>query len=515
MVDARRYHEETNHTPRRLQRATHTMDERIRPRPFKAYVDREAVSLPAIAPPDVPALEAVATPTATPAGVGGGAPLDLTRIATVCHLAAGITQETGYKGEEVRFRAASCTGNLHHIDLYLVAGARPDLDAGVYHFDPTAVALDVLRSGDHRGTVARATGGGAVADAPLTVVVTSTWWRNAWKYQARTYRHAFWDGGTVIANLLAGAHGLGVAAEVVSAFADDTLCELVGVDPAEEAPIAAVAVGTGDPAPDAAAHEPIDPATAPLSSERIEYPLIVDAWEQSRLADGAAAATWRETCRSAGPIGRVDPGGGDRVELDPVDRETASGRPLLETVNRRGSKRRFTEAGPTRRQVGTVLDRATRGVPADWAAGGAAGPRHLDCYVLATGVRGVPDGRYQYHPSTDALERLGDTSAAVKAELALNQPWAGEAHLNVYLMADVGAIVDRLGNRGYRLAQLEAGITLGRLYLAAAAHRDLGGTGLTFFDGHVTDHLGPRAAGQAPMTLFALGRVDPDAGTRL
>ena len=82
----------------------------------------------------------------------------------------------------------------------------------------------------------------------------------------------------------------------------------------------------------------------------------------------------------------------------------------------------------------------------------------------------------------------------------------GDAAANVYLMADVAAIVDRLGSRGYRLAQLEGGIALGRLYLATYAHRTLGGRGFTFFDDRVTEHLSPRAANQTPMTLFAFGK---------
>ena len=40
----------------------------------------------------------------------------------------------------------------------------------------------------------------AVADAPATIICDGTYWRNAWKYQARTYRHFGWDNGTLLAN---------------------------------------------------------------------------------------------------------------------------------------------------------------------------------------------------------------------------------------------------------------------------------------------------------------------------
>jgi hypothetical protein len=84
----------------------------------------------------------------------------------------------------------------------------------------------------------------------------------------------------------------------------------------------------------------------------------------------------------------------------------------------------------------------------------------------------------------------------------------GDAAANVYVLADVDSIVDRLGNRGYRLAQLLGGIALGRLYLATYAHLGPGGRGFTFYDGLVSEHLSPRAAAQEPMTLFAFGNAE-------
>ena len=67
-------------------------------------------------------------------------------------------------------------------------------------------------------------------------------------------------------------------------------------------------------------------------------------------------------------------------------------------------------------------------------------------------------------------------------------------------------MTDALDDRGYRAAQLEAALTAGRLCLATYAHRDLGGTGLTFFDDLVTELFEPRAAGQTPMFLYTVGR---------
>jgi hypothetical protein len=60
----------------------------------------------------------------------------------------------------------------------------------------------------------------AVAHAPATIICTGTYWRNAWKYQARTYRHFGWDNGTLLANMLAVSAASGLPAEIVLGFVD-------------------------------------------------------------------------------------------------------------------------------------------------------------------------------------------------------------------------------------------------------------------------------------------------------
>ena len=79
--------------------------------------------------------------------------------------------------------------------------------------------------------------------------------------------------------------------------------------------------------------------------------------------------------------------------------------------------------------------------------------------------------------------------------------------MNVYSMSDLPRVLERFGNRGYRAAQLEGGITGGRIYLAAYAQR-FGATGLTFFDDEVTEFFSPHAAGKSVMFLVALGHPD-------
>src|SRR5204863_4752237 len=95
--------------------------------------------------------------------------------------------------------------------------------------------------------------------------------------------------------------------------------------------------------------------------------------------------------------------------------------------------------------------------------------------------------------------------------LALGQPLAlaADAAINLYSLVALRPVVAQLGNRGYRVAQLEGGIIGGRVYLGLGATAlGLGATGLTFFDDHVTQFFSPHAAGKSVMFLNAVGHPD-------
>jgi SagB-type dehydrogenase family enzyme len=277
------------------------------------------------------------------------------------------------------------------------------------------------------------------------------------------------------------------------------------VKPAEEAPIEIVPVGRDDPAPEPPSVASIDPATEPLSPDPRRYDLIEEAYRESALPDGESAREWRRSGGESGSKRSREPGDGERVRLDPVGDDRAAKTPLHRAIRRRGSSREYEHDTLNGRKVATVLDRAVRGPPMD--VGGDAALAFNDAYLLVNDLDGIPPGSYHYHPEEAELERMRDgTFREEAARLALGQRLAGDAALCAYFMTDLDAVTERLGNRGYRAAQLEAAITAGRLYLGAYAHHDLGATGLTFFDDLATEFFEPRAAGQTPMFLWTLGR---------
>jgi SagB-type dehydrogenase family enzyme len=227
----------------------------------------------------------------------------------------------------------------------------------------------------------------------------------------------------------------------------------------------------------------------------------------SSFPSGAAAAAWRRAAAAA-IVERASRPAPDLVPLAPAPARTA--RPIEEVIVRRGSARRFTREPIDYGQLSTVLDMAThstgsgqaQGTPSDVAAGGVLS----DPYLIVNAVEGLPPGTYAFDQAHRGLTplRTGDFRD-LAGYLDLGQELAADAAVNVYHLADLHAIVPRLGNRGYRAAQLEAAIEGGRLYLAAYAFR-LGATGLTFFDDDVTSFFSPHAAGKSVMFLTAVGR---------
>jgi SagB-type dehydrogenase family enzyme len=496
------YHEATKHSYTSIRTNPHFMDWSNQPLPFKIYPTLLPMRLPdQLRQSGVAALSAIAERIPP---LANAAP-DREAVAQLLYLSAGITRKRKYPGGELYFRAAACTGALYEVELYLVCGGLAGLEAGVYHFAPAEFGLRRLRAGDYRNVLLEATGGEpAIAHAPLTIVCTCTYWRNAWKYQARTYRHFGWDNGTLLANLLAVATALGLPAEMVCGFVDAELNRLLEVDPHREVAFSLVALGHVATLPPSspAKTSPLRLETVPLSQHEVDYPLMREMHAASSLDSAAEVEAWRGHT----PTTSIPPPAGQIVSLEPLSDAEMPRDPIEQVIQRRGSTRKFVRSPITLVQLSTLLDRATRGVPADFLDPPGAQLNAL--YLIVHAVEGLPPGAYVLHRSRGVLECLKQGNFRADAGyLGLEQELPADAAVDIFFLADLRPILQRFGNRGYRAVQLEAGILGGKLYLAAYAQR-LGATGLTFFDDDVTRFFSPHAEGKSAIFLVAVGHSD-------
>jgi SagB-type dehydrogenase family enzyme len=465
---ARAFHQATKHSFASIRRRGHFLDWDNQPHPFKVYEGLPGASLPAES-----------------AAAAGEA--DLRALARMLRYGAGILRTRKLAdGQDVRFRTYASAGALYPVELYVVSGDLAGMTAGVFHFDPAAASLTRLREGDHRPWLVRAAAGEpAVATAPVALVLTGIPWRTGWKYTERGYRHLYWDAGMILANLLALAQASALPARVILGFVDAELELLLGLDGVKEFPLCVMALGTGAPATaDAAAPEPLSVQALPLSPREMVFEAITQANDAGRLATPAEVEAWRDAGLPSGSGPAVD-------ELpDPIDT----------VIARRGSARFFDRSAMPAEVMSSVMDRAAQGVPTDYASEGS---RLTKPYLIVNAVDDLARGAYAYRNGDFRPIKLGDFRR-MAGYLCLEQRLAADAAAAIFLLSDLERILGALGDRGYRAAQLEAGIVGGKLYLGAYAHR-FGASGLTFYDDDVTEFFSPDAEGKSCMLVVAVG----------
>jgi len=479
------YHNLTKHSPESVRRNAHFLDWDNHPIPFKIYPGLNPLPLPQeTTPTGIAALSAI---SAAPAS--SSRTLNLEVLTYLLYFSAGITKRRQFPGKEILFRAAACTGALYEIELYLVCGPLVDLAAGVYHCGPGDLALRRLRVGDFRGVLG--------TGAPAALVATGVYWRNAWKYQARTYRHFGWDNGTIHANLLAATAALGLEARLRCGFVDSDVNHLLALDTDREVALTILELGPPAPPPRLLEAPSLQFEVVPYSDEEVDYPAMREIHQASSLVSSGEVLAWGGEASPAPP----PPTTREVVPLQPLADSEIPRDTIEEVILRRGSTRRFARDPMTFAQLSTILDRATRGIPADFGTG------LNDLYLIANAVEGLASGAYFYRSADRSLEtlKLGDYRRQA-AFLGLDQDLSGDASAAVFFLADLSRVLGRFGNRAYRAVNLEAGLVGGKVYLGAYTQR-LGATGLTFYDNDVVDFCSPHAARRSAVFLVALGHA--------
>lgn len=490
------YHNGTKHPNGMLLNRFHVYHPSHRPTPYKIYKNAKSLSLPLDKDSlNIPTLDAISARY----DFNGNTIPDLKTLSRILYFSAGVTKKIRFPPPlgEVDFRAASCTGALYHIEVYIVCTDIDGLDAGVYHFEPEHMKLDTVRQGDFRGFLLGPTAGEpSIREAPVVLIFTDVFSRNSIKYQSREYRHAFWDCGTILANTLAISSAHRMPSRIVTGFVDSEIAKLVGLDIEKEAPIVMVPLGkTGSEAP-ACPALPEDTPEAIESDYDIEYPEINAMHESSSLITESEVMSWRR------PMVLENAHHGKSI---PLAKSIRSAEPVERTIIKRGSTRRFSLEPITFEQLSTILEKSASAASTDYANGGR---RLTDTYIIANAVEGLEPGSYYYaHDGNSLVQLRHGNFRHVSGNLGLDQDLPHDASVTIFFMSELDKVLGHFGNRGYRIAQLDAAITGGRMYLAAYS-LGLGATGLTFYDDIVTDFFSPHAKNKEAMFLMAIGRKE-------
>ena len=556
---ASEYHEATKHSETSLMTSRHYLDFDNKPIPFKIYLELPSMSLPGNFPtPEVNALSCISgmlsqrfsddmkgvmsttttmrsrdtTSTATPTSSTPN--FSIENLAEVLFFSAGITRELKYPYGKYYMRAAPATGALYPIELYVICDdISPGLMAGVYHFSPPDFSLTQIRKGRYkRYLAAEATANNQdIANSAITIIFTSFAWRNAWKYQARSYRHWFWDSGVIAANLLATTHAMGLPTRIIMGFLDDKISQLLCLEDQGEAAIAMAAIGQGGlkdtitPSQQHSevnriSHVPLPKIRALSKGGEINYPEIWELNRASKLTSKQEIEEWTNNAHrhhqllSTTRHHSQEKGANneDNVIVVPNALEKddiKNSRSLKETILWRGSSRRFARTDISFSALKTILYSSARGVPIDIFKEGNS---LIDIYFIANSVDGLSSGAYFYNRNTSAtnpatyIEKIKETASSrnISGYLCLGQSLFSDASVVFFLMTNLQSVLRSLGNRGYRASQFEAGIIAGKIYLAAYA-LGLGASGSTFFDDAVTEFFSPHASNKNCMIAVGAG----------
>jgi hypothetical protein len=391
------------------------------------FYKRYEQQLPRIAlPRELP--ETAASAVAVLAGTAAVArrELDLPGLARLLYLSSGVVRTTTRPYGTWLFRAAGSAGGRFPLELYVAVPDGLQLPAGVHWYDPRDHALVQV--------------GPPPAGGAPTVVVTGVPWRTGWRYRERGYRHVYWDAGTMLSQLLAAADSAGLDPALYTRFPDAGVTALVGADGVHEWPVAVVALGSGAPSLEATA-----PAAAgEVDAAPVEFPLVTTA--QRAGDEDTLGAPWERGT--------------------PIEPLLDGAEPVEGVVLRRSSQRRMDPArGLSENLLRTALAVALRGIDAEH-------------YVVVHDVDDLEPGVY----------RAADLSAPIRAgelrdetyRVCLEQGLAHDAAFVVFGATAVAALDDR----GYREAQLAAGLVEGRLHLLAYAV-GASASGMTFLDSEV------------------------------
>ena len=502
MYETERYHDRTKHSWESVRRGGRLLSWADKPDPFKHYPGAERAALPRELPsPEVPALESV---------YGGGQdsarPLDLTGLARLLRWGAGIARTRRLAGETYHFRTYPSAGALYPVEVYVACASLDGLPAGLYHFHPGELALQRLRQRDVRGHLAAAGAEEELAGAGAVLCLSGIPWRTGWKYGERGYRHLFWDAGTMLANLIALAASGGLGPRLRAGFVDREANALLGLDGEREAVLALLAVGGSegpaeggsagpgaegwqDRAQQAGELEPIEFHPRPLSRWEEDYPAAHAAHAAAALESAEEVRAWRE--RAARGMER---GPEASTAVPPPGRLPSD--PLEAVIRRRGSARAFAPESIAREELEAILGCAAAPIPADV-------PPLCETYLIVHAVETLDSGVYRLSPQRE-LERLRAGNFRERAaHLCLEQEHGGSGAVTLFLLCDLPMALAGLGERGYRAAQLEAGVRAGRVSLAAYT-LGLGATGLTFYDDEVAEFLTGETRTQ-PMMCVSLG----------
>jgi SagB-type dehydrogenase family enzyme len=393
-------------------------------------------------------------------------------------------------------RFAPSGGALYPNELYIYLKL-DELPHGIYHYDAARHCLDLLREGNFDSYVERALGNRCdISSCFGTVFVSTRFWKNFFKYNNFAYRLQGLDAGVLMGQLLETSKRFGFESGVYTQFLDSAINHLLGLTEEEEnvytvIPLSAAATnwaGNGRGMERVTAEElcrelPAISLEHYERSERIrEFPMLLAVNEASKID---CTDDFRRLGRQPGVRG-----GEKEIHLPEAESLTYDFASVCK--NRYSPEMDFSMGKVSQQRLAALLKGATQSYSFRSDIDEIFYDREprVSIYGCFYNVEGIPDGAYAYDSGRHSLREIGtgDYRLQLQSGLSLDNVNLLQVPLCLHIIGNKEYDKDTLGYRGYRIMQMEAGMLVQRLLLAASA-AGFGGHPLLGFDTTLTDRM--------------------------
>lgn len=390
-------------------------------------------------------------------------------------------------------RFAPSGGALYPNELYVYLKI-DDLPEGIYHFDVSHHRLVLLREGNFDDYLNRALGYRCDLTSCFgTVIISTMFWKNFFKYNNFSYRLQGLDAGVLMGQLLEVAKRFGFATGVYYQYLDRAINHFLGFTEQEESIYAVIPLtveptiwsgnrhGENVSASDLLREIPsIQPKHYVRSKNIKEFPMLLKMNEASRL--DSTSFRWIEKKKMRNVEGKVYP-------LPLVNRLSYD---FMSTCRKRFSPDMdFILGKVSLQQLALLLNEATT----SFHYRNDLKEAHLDVqrvsiFVCLYNIEGIPNGAFFYDNSEHALRMInpGDHRLQLQSGMPLGNVNLLQVPITLHVVGDKDYNKDSLGYRGYRIQQMEAGMLVQRLLLAASA-LEMGSHPLLGFDVNLSDQI--------------------------
>ncbi|ADE69754.1 MULTISPECIES: SagB family peptide dehydrogenase [Priestia] len=387
-------------------------------------------------------------------------------------------------------------GALYPNELYVYLKTE-DLPVGMYHYDVAHHRLVLLREGNFDSYIAQALGNRCDVSACFgTFFVSTMFWKNFYKYNNFAYRLQGLDAGVLIGQLLEVAKRFGFASGVYFQYLDRAINHLLGLNEEEESVYAVIPLtveptswftnrGGKEPvsAIELCRELPVIQNNHYVRSQRIKaFPMLKKMNEASMLESKQSfrqiKVREKVNCKS------------QVVTLPHMKRLSYD---LASVCQKRFSPDMdFIFGKVSQLQLATLLQEATSAYlyRNDLDEAHKKNEPRVSLYVCLNNIEGIPDGAYHYDSANHALRQvdLGDHRLSLQYGMPVGNVNLSQVPFCFHVAGDKDHFISELGYRGYRIQQMEAGMLVQRLLLAASAI-DMGGHPLLGFDANLCDEI--------------------------